>query len=531
MNDPVDARPPYGPLVGRRTSGGAAFLGVRYAATPMGARRFLPPQPVRRATGPTIAREPGPAPLQILRARPSWAPLSTISTASEDCLNLNVWTPAADGARRPVLVHVFGGGFQTGSAFGGPQDAEALSAHGDIVVVRVNFRIGALGFLHLGGIWGEPYLAANLGLLDLVAALEWVAENIAALGGDPDNVTVLGLSSGAFMTAALFALPQTRGLFRRAAMQSGSASRIIAMKTAAAMAEAFLDRCGVKPGDRAALEALDVTTILAAQEAIVETDLGARNAPGGRTLGVVLDGVTLREHPMTVFERGDRHDIPILLGVTRDEAKLWTALGVFGAIPSESALIADMASFAGEKRGEDLFAAYRDCYPGADLLSLRERFLSDAIYIVPAWRTAMAHARAGGKVFFYQFAWTPPFEGARLGAAHGFDEPFLWGSADPTRVPFVAGAEEEAKGLATAMCQSLVGFVRTGDPGWLPMNLSKPSFEVFGGRPLIVLDIPATEARWAETARDDGGVVSSGDGRAPYRAIASSLSYRAHWSG
>jgi para-nitrobenzyl esterase len=477
----VSAQATCGLLIGRRTRHGAAFLGVRYAEPPTGPRRFLPPQPIAPAKDPVDAREPGPAPPQIMRPRPPWAPVSAISATSEDCLTLNVWTPAVDGAGRPVLVHVFGGGFQTGSAFGGPQDAEALSAQGDIVVVRVNFRIGALGFLHLGGIWGDRYLAGNLGLLDLVAALEWVAQNIRSLGGDPDKVTVLGLSSGAFMIAALFALPQTRGLFRRAVMQSGSASRIIAAKTAAAMAESFLDRCGVKPGNRKALEALDVATILAAQEAIVEMDLGARNAPGGRTLGVVLDGLTLREHPMVAFERGDRRDAAVILGVTRDEARLWTALGIAGPVTEET-LGSDMVRFAGVERGGKLFAAYRERYPDATFASLRERFLSDGIYIVAAWRTAMAHAKAGGKTFFYEFAWTPPYAAGRLGAAHGFDEPFLWGVADPARVPFVRGAEEEAKRLAECMSTCLVGFVRDGDPGWPPVSETGPSFQVFGGR-------------------------------------------------
>ena len=399
-----------------------------------------------------------------------------------------------------MLVHVFGGGFQTGSAFGGPQDAEALSAQGDIVVVRVNFRIGALGFLHLGGIWGEPYPAGNVGLLDVVAALEWVAENIRALGGDPDNVTILGLSSGAFMTAALFALPATCGLFRRAAMQSGSASRIIAAKTAATMAESFLDRCGVKRGDRGALEALDVATILAAQEAIVETDLGPRNAPGGHTLGMVLDGLTLCEHPMRVFERGDRRNVAIILGVTRDEAKLWTALGLSGSPATEDALIADMVRFAGAEGGARLFAAYREHYPDATPASLRERFLSDAIYIVPAWRTAMAHAKAGGKAFFYEFAWAPPFEGSRLGAAHGFDEPFLWGLADPVRVPFIQGAEEEAKRLAELMSTCLINFVRTGHPGWASTTETEPLFQVFGcQRP--ARDVSEIAALWSGVNR------------------------------
>jgi para-nitrobenzyl esterase len=497
MSETVEARTPCGALIGRRTQSGAAFLGIRYAEPPVGARRFRPPQRIARAEGPIDALRPGPAPPQIVRPRAAWAPASGIAETSEDCLTLNVWTPAVDDARRPVLVHVFGGGFQTGSAIGGPRDGEALSAQGDIVVARVNFRIGALGFLHLGGVWGEPYLAGNLGLLDLVAALEWVNQNIRSLGGDPDNVTVLGLSSGAFMTAALFALPQTRGLFRRAAMQSGSASRIITAKTAAAQATDFLGLVGVKPGDHAALEALPVDKILTVQEQIVALDLAERNAPGGRTLGIVQDGVTLSEHPMRLFERGDRRDVPILVGVTRDEAQLWTALGVATAPASEDELIAAMIRFAGEDRGRALWAAYRAQYPDATLAALRERFLSDAIYIIPSWRMAAAHAKAGGASYFYQFTWAPPLEGGRLGAAHGFDEPFLWGVADPARVPFVKGAEDEAAQLARAMSRGLLGFVRSGDPGWPPFD----EVQVFGGTPETAIDLPTIAAAWRGVER------------------------------
>jgi para-nitrobenzyl esterase len=492
MNDMIQARTPYGALIGQRTLSGAAFLGIRYAEAPVGAQRFCPPRRIIRADGPVDAQRPGPAPPQIVRPRAAWAPVSEIAETGEDCLTLNVWTPAPDDARRPVLVHVFGGGFQTGSAFGGPRDGETLSTRGDIVVVRVNFRIGALGFLHLGGVWGEPYRAGNLGLLDLVTALDWVNENIRALGGDPDNVTILGLSSGAFMTAALFALPQTRGLFRRAAMQSGSASRIIAAKTSAAQVTDFLDLVGIRPGDRTALEALPVDKILAAQERIVAVDLAERNAPGGRTLGVVQDGVTLSEHPMRVFERGDRRDVPIIVGVTRDEAQLWTALGVATPPAAESELTAAMIRFAGEERGRQLFATYRARYPDASLATLRERFLSDAIYIVPAWRMAAAHAEAGGAPYVYQFAWTPPFEGGRLGAAHSFDETFLWGVADTTRVPFVKGAEEEAAQLAGAMSKSLLAFIRNGDPGWQPFE----AVQVFGAAPRDALDISAIAGAW-----------------------------------
>jgi para-nitrobenzyl esterase len=457
------AETPYASLIGRKLEKGAAFLGVPYAAPPTGAGRFRPPEPIAHVDGEVEALRAGPAPCQIVRPT---ALSAGPGPTGEDCLTLNVWTPGADDARRPVLVHLFGGGFEGGAAFGGLQDAESLAARGDVVVVRVGFRVGVLGFLHLGAVWGEPYAAGNVGLLDAIAALEWVRRNIAGLGGDPDNVTVFGVSSGAFMIAGLFAAPAARGLFRRAWMQSGSASRIVGLDAAAELASRFLGELGVRTSDQAALEALTVEQILAAQEAITMRDLGARNAPGAPILGIVVDGQTVTEHPLAVFARGDARDRPIVLGATRDEARLWFALGLMQAPESEGALVAEMARFAGAERAPGLLAAYRAMYPAADLERLRERFLTDAVYRVPAWRTALAQAAAGGAAWRYEFGWAPVAGDGKFGAAHGFDEPFVWGVTDPAAAPLLAGAGPDAASLAAELSGALLAFARTGSPGW-----------------------------------------------------------------
>jgi para-nitrobenzyl esterase len=455
------AETPYAPLIGRQTKGGAAFLGIAYAAPPTGAGRFRPPQPILRAGAPVEALRPGPSPCQIVR--PSGPALGPIG---EDCLTLNVWTPAADNACRPVLVHLFGGGFEGGSAYGGLQDAESLAARGDVVVVRVGFRVGVLGFLHLGAAWGEPYAAGNVGLLDAIAALEWVRRNIAGLGGDPDNVTVFGVSSGAFMIAGLFAAPAARGLFHRAWMQSGSASRVVGLDAAAELATRFLRQLGIRTGDQAALEAVTVEQILAAQDAITMSDLGARNAPGVPILGIVVDGLTVSEHPRDVFARGGARDRPVVLGATRDEARLWFALGLMQAPESEAVLVAEMARYAGADRAPGLLAAYRAMYPDAELERLRERFLTDAVYRIPAWRTALAQAAAGGAAWRYEFSWEPVAGDGKFGAAHGFDEAFVWGVTDPAVAPLLVGAGPDAASLAMELSGALLAFAHTGTPGW-----------------------------------------------------------------
>ncbi|HWV21996.1 MAG TPA: carboxylesterase family protein, partial [Devosia sp.] len=276
---------------GTRNEQGDRFAGIRYAEPPVGSLRFKPPVP-HENRGMVDAGRYGLAPPQTVRPMPAWAPRGEGFETGEDCLNLNIFTPAADGKRRPVIVHAFGGGFQGGAAHGTFHDEAGFARRGDVVLVRPNMRVGALGFLHLGAAFGPDYAAANRGMLDFIAALGWVRDNIAAFGGDPDNVTLVGMSSGSFTISALFGVDGIAHLYRRAWLMSGPASRIIARDTAAALAQDFLARAGVETGDRAALERLPVETILAAQEKVLAVHLGERNAPGGRTFGIVFDGAS-----------------------------------------------------------------------------------------------------------------------------------------------------------------------------------------------------------------------------------------------
>jgi len=461
----VVVQTPYGALRGIAGETGLAILGVRYGAPPVGERRWAPPTPYRPAGDVVDATRFGASPPQRPSPATPWRAAFAPRMTNEDCLNLNVWTPGADGARRPVLVHVFGGGFEAGSASEGVQDGAALSAQAKAVVVRVNFRIGALGFLHLGDGFGADLATGNAGLLDLCLALEWTRENIGALGGDPDKITLFGLSSGAFMIAALFGLPRSRGLFAGAWMQSGSASRVLSRAQAATATEEFLEEVGVKAGDRDGLASLEVDAILAAQRKVAAVDLGDRNAPDGRTFGVVEDGVTLARHPMFAFASGERQSIPIVVGFARDEARAWFAAGVMRPSHSMDDVLAEMIRFSDAPAGARLFAFYRARYPGLEPSALREKFLSDAVYGVPARRTALAHAEVGGAAFLYRFDWSPPGASAAFGALHGFDEAFVWNAADPEHFPLAAG-DVGARELGKAMSSALIAFAETGSPNW-----------------------------------------------------------------
>lgn len=463
MTSTVDALSGEATYRGLRDDQGDRFLGIRYAEPPVGRLRFKPPQP-HENRGLVDATHFGLAPAQVRRPMPDWAPRGDGYQTGEDCLNLNVYTPAADDKCRPVIVHAFGGGFQTGAAHGTFHlDAEFAKA-ADVVLVRPNMRVGALGFLALGDAFGPDRAAANRGLLDFIAALRWVHDNIAAFGGDPDNVTLAGMSSGSFTIAALLGVDGVSQLFRRAWLMSGPASRIIAPEAAAAVTADFLSRAAVASGDVDALEALPVETILSLQEQVLATHLGERNAPGGRTFGIVHDGTSLQRHPLDGLASGSYQHHQIVAGWTRDEARMWYAFGAMPEVSSRAELLASIGRFR-PADAEAALAALEAERPGLSLTQYEEVFLSRAVYREPAIRTLQAHAAAGGTGYGYEFAWVPAFEGGRLGAAHGFDEPFVFGSLD--NMPLAAG-DLRARELSQRMMGELVAFARSGSVDWPP---------------------------------------------------------------
>ena len=455
------------------TPAGHSFLGIRYAEAPIGRLRFRPPVP-HANTGLVDATQFGRAAPQVQRPVPAWMPRGAGFETGEDCLNLNIYTPSADAGKRPVIVHAFGGGFQSGAAQGGYHDDAGFADRGDVVLVRPNMRTGALGFLHLGPAMGADYAAANRGMLDFVAALEWVRDNIAAFGGDPQNVTLVGMSSGSFTIAALFGVDGVADLYRRVWLMSGPASRIVMPQTAAAIATAFLERVGIAPGDTATLTALPLETILATQEQVVATHLGERNAPGGRTLGIVLDGTSLVRHPLDGLRSGHFNTHEIVLGWARDEARMWYAFGIMPEVGDRRSLLASIGRFRPDDPEGELERLETEL-PGRSWTQYEEIFLSRAIYRDAAVATALAQDAAGGKAYAYEFAWVPSFENGRLGAAHGSDEPFVFGNVEPDRIP-LAAKDAHARQLAEQMSSALFAFSRYGRPGW--REYSAPNYEV-----------------------------------------------------
>ncbi|MDR1799657.1 MAG: carboxylesterase family protein [Bifidobacteriaceae bacterium] len=493
---PEFADAPAGRFRGVRQGAKAGvFAGIRFAAPPVGRWRFRPPRPVPDAVRLVDATCFRAAPAQSLPAFASGGgksgePAAAIGAAlgraeaSEDCLYLNVWTPDVRG-RRPVIVWVYGGGFETGSASPPLTDGGALSRLTGAVVVAANYRLGALGFGYWAGVGGPDWAeSSNLGLQDQAAALAWVRRNIAAFGGDPGNVTVAGESAGAFLIGALLGAPQ--GLFDKAILQSGGAGRIFSAETGDVLARALLDAVGVATVEE--LQAVEVDRILSAQREVIDLDVGRRNLPGGRSWGVVLDGTVVPRHPLEAVGDGSTAEIPLLVGANRDEVRSYRATGGNGFVASDlESLLAEFTR-AGVATPSALYQAYRERVgDDADMAVLRESFLTDAVYRRPVSDLAAAQRAAGGRVWASLFS-AEPF-GPQMGAFHGADLLYVFDHLA------ALGFDSEAnRRVRDELTGAWARFVRDGDPGWDQWDAgARPNARLFGGDGFLVSEPPDDE--------------------------------------
>jgi para-nitrobenzyl esterase len=476
-----EATTTHGALRGAAREGHIAFLGVPFAQAPDGERRFLAPQPLAPWTGVRDALAPGPsAPQDRLVPRSFRAQ----GPESEDCLYLNVFTPALDAAKRPVLFWIHGGGFSHGSGTQPHYDGGPLAERGDVVVVTINYRVGALGYLYLGAHGGDRWgAAANAGQLDQIAALEWVRDNIAAFGGDPGNVTIFGQSAGAAAVATLLAMPGARSLFAKAVAQSGTANRLGGLEAAAAVTSAYLERLGLAD-DPGAIRNASVDAMLEAQ--------GARGA-----LRPVVDGATLPHQPLDAVRDGSVAAVPLMVGTARDEQKLY--------VPAERDPIDDdelarqvgriLPRRAAGRVGEviDVYRASR----AARALPDSNHDIVDAVatasrFRMPALRLAEAQRAHQAQTFVYQFDWESPARGGTLGACHGLEIPFVFGSIGRTGDDRMSGTGPDADHLSGQMMDAWIAFARTGDPShdgigtWPAYSTSDRHTMVFGSSSGVV---------------------------------------------
>ena len=456
-----------GKLAGRSDGGVARFLGIPYARAPVAERRFRPPQPPEPWTGVRDASTFGPSAPQTELAAAA-LPGTSVGPQSEDCLYLNVWTRAADTGKRPVMVWIHGGGFTIGSGSQGMYDPTALVARTDAVVVTLNYRLGALGFLYLGARGASRLGAtANVGLLDQIEALAWVRDNASVFGGDPRNVTIFGESSGGRSVATLLGTPAARGLFQRAIAQSGAASHGHDEAGACAIADELMRELEIATGPSQALRDVPVAALLEAQGRIVARRVGT---PGWLPFQPVVDGVVLPEPPLAAIRTGLSRGVPLLLGSNRDEWRLFAALDPRLRDLDEAGLQAralERVPNGDASRASALVDGYRrsgEARVGSTPLDVFCALETDRVYRIPALRLADAQREAGGSVHAYQFTWPAALLGGALGACHAVEVPFVFGSVGTPAGRAWSGGGPEVDALAARAMDTWAAFARTGVP-------------------------------------------------------------------
>jgi para-nitrobenzyl esterase len=367
----------------------------------------------------------------------------------EDCLVLNVWTPGLDAAARPVMVSFHGGGFTSGSGNSAGYVGDPLVRYGDVVVVTVNHRLGVLGFLHLGDLAGPEYAQSGVaGVLDLVAALEWVRDNIARFGGDPGKVMIWGQSGGGAKTSTLLAMPAAKGLFHRAAVQSGSSLRMRTREEATATTKKLLEQLGLDETRIAELHDLPVEKLVEAQAAL---------GPQGGGFSPVVDGQALPRHPFDPDAPEVSRDVPMIIGFTADDSAL--ALTNFDL---DEAGLREVAKRVAGERADEVLTAYREAYPGLTPYLLQARMLTDQRFGRGALAQAARKAEQGGApAYLYWWTWPSPAAGGKFGAVHGVDVGLAFHNASGE----LAGSNSpEGMAMADRLASAWVAFARTGNP-------------------------------------------------------------------
>lgn len=479
----------HGKLRGALIEGVAVFKGVPFAAPPFGPNRLQPPQPVAPWEGVRDALAFGPKSPQTAYPPGIAEGLAELVGSGEDCLTLNIWTPGAGASGLPVMVWIPGGMFEFHATGASAYYDGGRFARDGVVCVTIGYRVGAEGFLCLDdGV-------ANLGLLDQVAALEWVRENVAAFGGEPGNVTVFGQSAGGMSVGALLTMPRARGLFRRAIVQSGNVPHANSSATARRIAARMAEALGVEP-TREALAALPPRQLLQAQ-AQLRAELLARPDPAvwGEVAihylpwAPTVDGQVLPRAPMEALRAGAAADVDLLVGSNRDETRLFFVSD--GSIDrmDDSAVTALAAAYGLSPEGLN---AYRAALPGASAGDVFSAIQTDWYWRLPALRMADAHAGAGGATYMYEFAWRSPQAGGRLGAAHGVEIPFVFDTLGLGTEPLLGPNPPQV--LAHAMHAAWVSFARTGDCGWPRYDASRRATMRFDTAARVV-DDPLGEAR------------------------------------
>jgi para-nitrobenzyl esterase len=477
----------YGKVQGSQQGSIGVWKGIPFAQPPTGQRRFRAPQPPQPWTGVRETIAFGPMAPQVPEALGNIAGgadrAAKLPSVSEDCLYLNIWSPGADHEKRPVMVWIHGGAFTLGSASDPWYDGTSFAARHDIVVVSLNYRLGILGFAYLKDLAGEDAAyTGNCGLLDQIAALQWVRENIAAFGGDPDQVTVMGESAGAMSIGTLLGMPAAQGLFQRAVLQSGAGSDLTTRPRATRVTQALLAKLGLETSQLSALADVPLEALLK-----IQPELG-REFGGILAYSPIVDGDTLPQHPSAMIAQGSAANVAILAGTNRDEWRLFALMSGGPKVDEEQ--LKQIFGDAAETALTIYTEARADKSPALAWIDL----MSDLVFRMPVIRLAEGQVQQGAPVWVYRFDWESSAFGGVLGAAHAVEIPFVWNVLDTEISQRFTGDSPTRQPLADLMHAAWASFIRNGNPtitslpAWPPYDLERRATMIFNDAAHVVDD-------------------------------------------
>ena len=489
---PTTVQTRQGALGGQVEDGIHVFRGVPFAQPPVGELRWRRPQPPEPWVGVKDASEFGP--ISVQPPRPAAGPFAGImghseERTSEDCLYLNVWTPGLDDARRPVMVWIHGGGLSSGSGSSPAYNGAPLAGRGDVVVITINYRLGALGFLP------DPVLAeqdgpeGNFGFHDMLAALRWVRDEVAAFGGDPSNVTIFGESAGGIAVGILLASPLAEGLFQHAIMQSGAADRIHTRDAVGEMLPYFYRELGLEQPSPDQLRQLSVEEVLQAQSALASADPAINPAAGLHgPFNAVIEDDFIDAIPIDAVREGRGSGVDVLAGTMRNEFTLLSAMTGLTDLNEEQALELMSPLVGGSERAGECYQSYKTLRiqrgEPTDPLAIYNAVMTDRQYRGSTRRLLDARAGATGGTYSYLVEQQSPMFEGRLGAPHALDVPLIWGTTELMR-DFV-GTDPQVDQLSGFMMDAWASFARHGSPstnalpGWPQYRSVRPYTMVFG---------------------------------------------------